>query len=196
VFPTTVWDDIEAAGDNDPAALERLAQQYRAAIVAFIRSRGIEASLAEDLCHDVFARLIAGNVLAKADAARGRFRSLLCTVTIRVIQDWSRKRSDIPSAELDPAALEPDFDRVWMLHLVERAFERLKEASPRSYDVLRGHLSGQEPDRNKLWIARGKLVSLIRREISATCRSRQEIEEEVRWLSPYLRPPEKKSKKD
>lgn len=188
MFPTTAWEDVEAAGERDPEALDRLAQLYRPAILAFIRRRGIDGNLAEDLCQEVFVRLIAGNVLAKADAARGRFRSLLCTVTVRVMQDWSRQRTDIPCGDVDDAALAPDFDRVWVLHLVERAFVRLKETSPRSYDVLTGHLAGQEPDRNKLWIARGKLVSLIRREIAVTCRSSREVDEEILCLSPYLRP--------
>jgi len=188
VFPTTVWEDVEAAAGSDPDALERIAQQYRPAILAFIRRRGIGDGAAEDLCQEVFVRLIAGKVLAKADSGRGRFRSLVCTVTVRVIQDWGRKRLDLPRADLDPEALAPDFDRVWVLHMVERALKRLQESSPRSYEVLSGHLAGQEPDRNKLWIARGKLIALIRREIAVTCRSAAEIEEEVLQLSPYLRP--------
>ncbi len=191
MFPTTVWEDIEAAGGSDPDALDRLAQQYRAAILAFIRRRGIEGSVAEDLCHEVFVRLIAGKVLAKADSGRGRFRSLLCTVTVRVIQDWSRRQAPVPVGDVDPAELAPDFDRVWVLHLVERAFKRLKETSPQAYDVLSSHLAGQEPDRNKLWIARNKLMALIRREIAVTCRSTQEVDEEVVRLTPYLRPAQK-----
>ncbi len=194
MFPTTVWDDIEAAAGRDPAALDRLAQQYRPAIVAFIRRRGIDGNQAEDLCHDVFARLMSGDVLAKADAGRGRFRSLLCTVTIRVIQDWGRRRTDVPSGDVDPGALESDFDRIWALHLLERGFQRLRESSPGSYEVLREHLEGLKPDRQKLWIARGKLVSFIRREIAGTCRSSQEVDEEVLSLSPYLRPAEKGKK--
>jgi len=195
VFPTTVWEDVEAAGGSDPDALERIAQQYRPAILAFIRRRGIGDGAAEDLCQEVFVRLIAGKVLAKADSARGRFRSLVCTVTVRVIQDWGRKRPDVPCADIDPEALAPDFDRVWVLHMVERALKRLQESSPRSYDVLSGHLAGQEPDRNKLWIARGKLIALIRREIAVTCRSATEIDEEVLQLSPYLRPASAGAKK-
>jgi DNA-directed RNA polymerase specialized sigma24 family protein len=191
VFPTTVWEDIEAAGGSDPEALERLAQQYRAAILAFIRRRGIEGSVAEDLCHEVFVRLISGKVLAKADAGRGRFRSLLCTVTVRVIQDWSRKQTPLPVGDVDPAELAPDFDQVWVLHLVERSLRRLKETSPQAYDVLSSHLAGQEPDRNKLWIARNKLMALVRREIAVTCRSSREVDEEIVRLTPYLRPAQK-----
>lgn len=194
MFPTTVWDDIEAAAGRDPAALDRLAQQYRPAIVAFIRRRGIDGGLAEDLCHDVFARVMSGDVLSKADAGRGRFRSLLCTITIRVIQDYNRRRADVPVGDVDAGALESDFDRIWALHLLDRGFQRLRENSPASYEVLCDHLAGGKPDRQKLWIARGKLVSFIRREIAGTCRSAQEVDEEVLSLSPYLRPEQKPKK--
>lgn len=189
VFHTTVWDVVEAAGADDPAAVSRIAEEYRAPILGFIRSRGVAAPHAEDLCHDVFVRLLAGGVLAKADAAKGRFRTLLCTVTIRVIQDWSRRHREVPCDDLDPVAPAQAFDRLWILHLIERAFKQLKTTSPRSYEVLRSHLHDQAPDRNKLWIARRKLASLLRREIAMTCRSPEQVDIELACLSPYLRPP-------
>lgn len=188
MFPTTIWDVVHAAGERDAAALDQIAEQYRAPVRAFIRSRGIDASLAEDLCQDVFVRLLAGDVLAKADAEKGRFRSLLCTVTMRVIQDWSRRRHDIPTDAVDMAVAAPSFDRIWVRHLLERALANLKSASPRSYDVLRSHLAEEKTNRNKLWIARRKLSALMRREIVVTCRSAREIEDEIARLSPYLRP--------
>lgn len=192
MFPTTIWDVVHAAGDRDPTALDQIATEYRAPVEAFIRSRGISAEQAEDLCQDVFVRVLAGNVLAKADEAKGRFRSLLCTVTIRVIQDWNRRRRDLPSHDTDIAAPTADFDRAWVVHLTERAFRVLKQTSPRSYETLRHHLSGQKQERNKLWIARRKLISLIRREIAVTCSSTKEFEQELASLSPYFR----SSKKD
>jgi RNA polymerase sigma factor (sigma-70 family) len=188
MFQTTVWEVVQAAGARDADALAKIADEYRAPILGFIRSRGIDREQAEDLCHDVFVRLLAGGVLAKADANRGRFRTLLCTVTVRVVQDWSRRRRETAADDLDPAAPEPTFDRLWVLHLVQRAFEQLKKTSPRYHEVLRNQLRGQSPDRNKLWIARRKLASLIRREIAITCRSPEEVEAEVASLSPYLRP--------
>ncbi len=191
MFQTTVWDVVQAAGARDPDALARIAEEYRAPILGFIRSRGIGGPQAEDLCHDVFVRLLAGEVIAKADAHKGRFRNLLCTVTIRAIQDWSRRQRNIPTGDLDAAAPAPGFDRLWVLHLVGRAFRQLKRTSPRSYEILRSHLREEPADRNKLWIARRKLSSLIRREIAITCRSPEEAEAELAWLSPYLRPPQK-----
>ena len=90
--------------------------------------------------------------------------------------------------DLDPEAPPPAFDRLWTLYLVERAFRRLHSTNPRSYEVLRDHLGGKSPNRNKLWIARSKLSALIRQEIARTCRSPEELEAEVASLSPYLRP--------
>jgi RNA polymerase sigma factor (sigma-70 family) len=193
VFQTTVWDVVRAAGAGDQGALAQIAEDYRTPILSFIRSRGMDAPQAEDLCHDVFVRVITGGVLAKADPERGRFRTLLCTVTIRVLQDWSRRHRELPMEDLDPAAPPPAFDRLWMLYLVERAFRQLQSTSPRSYEVLQEHLGGQTPHRNKLWIARRKLSALIRQEIARTCRTPDELEAEVASLSPYLRPekPEK-----
>lgn len=188
VFQTTVWEVVQAAGAGDQAALATIAEEYRTPILSFIRSRGIDAPQTEDLCHDVFVRLLAGGVLAKADPNRGRFRTLLCTVTVRVVQDWSRRHREVPCDDLDPAAPAPSFDRLWTLYLVERAFRQLQSTSPRSYEVLRAHLGGEAPHRNKLWIARRKLAALIRQQIAKTCRTPEELEAEVACLSPYLRP--------
>lgn len=188
MFPTTVWDVVHAAAARDPGALDEFAREYRAPVLAFIRRRGFTADQAEDLCQDVFVRLLAGGVLAKADRRRGTFRSLLCTVTVRVIQDWRRRQKDMPGEACDLAAPAPDFNRDWAVHLTERALRVLKETSPDACRVVQGHLAGEKQDRNKLWIARRKLVQLVRREIALTCRSREEIEQEVAVLSPYLRP--------
>jgi RNA polymerase sigma factor (sigma-70 family) len=188
VFQTTVWEVVRAAGAGDQAALAQIAEEYRSPIVQFIQTRGVPAPQAEDLCHEVFLRIMTGGVLAKADQDRGRFRSLLCTVTIRVVQDWGRRHRELPVGDLDPLAPAQAFDRLWMLYLVERAFRQLKTDSPRSYEVLRDHLAGKSPHRNKLWIARRKLSELIRQEIGRTCRTAEELEAEVAALSPYLRP--------
>lgn len=125
-------------------------------------------------------------MLRKADPQRGRFRSLLCTVTMNVLVDSYRRRPK-PAAELaDPAAPAPDFDRAWALHLVERAMERLQAENPTYYEDLRRHLDEQDVERNRLWIARKKLAAFVRHEIAMTCRSPEEIEEERALLAPYL----------
>jgi RNA polymerase sigma-70 factor (ECF subfamily) len=186
VFPTTVWDLVRDAGAFDPAALDRFADGYRTPVVEFLRGRGAPPQDCEDLCHEVFVRLLKGGVLAKADPQRGRFRSLLCTVTMHVLVDWHRRRPKPASELADPEAPAPDFDRVWALHLVERAMERLRADAPTYYEDLRKHLDEQEVDRNRLWIARKKLSAFVRHEIALPCRSPEEIDEERLLLDPYL----------
>ena len=47
-------------------------------------------------------------------------------------------------------------------------------------------LAGQPQDRNRLWIARGKLAALVRAEIAATCAGPGDYEQELAHLAPYL----------
>jgi DNA-directed RNA polymerase specialized sigma24 family protein len=192
VFPTTVWELVADAGARDPAALEDFARAYRGPVLEYLAASGAPPQEREDLCQEVFVRLLKGGVLAKADAAKGTFRSLLKTVTYRIFLDWRRRgrrewTGDVP----EQAAPEPDFDRLWAVHLTERALAALEEESPSYHEALSRHVAGEEVHRNKVWIARGKLAALIRREIALTCRGPEEIEEEWRSLAPFLGPREK-----
>ena len=198
MFPTTMWSTIRQAAASDGPALERLAEKYRPAIVAFLRRRGFCESDADDVCQDVFVRLLAGRVLANADPAKGRFRSLLLAVTTHQIQDRLRRRSDAPLVDPDsqPAdRRDADFDRQWVVHLANIALDLLEEQGSAYFAVLRDHLAGERQDRQRLWIARRKLIALIRHEIALTCATQAEFEEEVAYLSAYLRP-RKKSRKE
>ncbi len=190
MFPTTIWTTIRQAGDHDTVALQEVAERYRRPVLEYIRRRGFQGNDAEDVCQDVFLRVLQGGVLAKADRERGRFRSLMLAVTSHVILDRFRKRRDVPVEDIEPPSHEPidEFDRSWALHLTERAIERLREDGSPYYDVLEGHLAGQPQSRNKLWIARKKLAAEIRREVAFTCATREDFDEEMAHLAPYLRP--------
>lgn len=184
MFETTIWTTIRKAGRREAAALEEFASRYRPAVLAFIRRKGFADADAEDLCQDVFLRILSGDVLAKADAAKGRFRSLVLSVTVHVLQDRWRKKAEIPLAG-EAVPHDPEFDRAWVVHLAERAMERME--SPYG-EVLRAHVAGEPQDRNKVWIARRRLVALLREEIAFTCSTREEFEAEIAALSIYLRP--------
>jgi hypothetical protein len=192
MFPTTVWTTIRLAGEEDQSALQDFATRYRAPVLSFIHRQGYQGSDAEDLVQDVFVRVLQGGVLAKADRDRGRFRSLLLAVTKYVILDKRRKRkTETPLPDLEPAQRDPEFDESWALHLTERAMTQLRVSGSPYYDVLEAHLTGQTVDRNKLWIARKKLATLIRREVAHTCATMTDFEEELAYLARYLRPREK-----
>lgn len=190
MFPTTVWTDIARAGARDQEALESFAQRYRAPVLEFIRRRGLSDAEAEDACQDAFLRVLKGDVLSRADAGRGRFRALLLTVVRRTLLDRARRDARTPEQPLehDPASDErdPDFDRAWILHLAEQAMQALRAEGSSYHEVLRDHLAGRPQDRQKLWIARKKLIAKIRHEVALTCGSHEEFEEEVAYLSQYL----------
>ncbi len=195
MFPTTIWTTIHRAGGQDADAIARVAELYRAPVLEFIKRRGFRGGDADDVCQDVFLRVLQGGVLATADEERGRFRSLLLSVTTHVMQDRQRRRRETPVEDLEPPARdEPEFDEGWAMHLAGRALERLREQGSPYYDVLEAHLTGQPQDRNKLWIARTKLAALIRQEVAFTCASRADYEEEMAYLAPFLRPRRKGSR--
>ena len=186
---------IREAGDADPAALEGFARSYREPVLDAIRRGGVAGEDAEDLCQEVFLRVLQGGVLSKADRERGRFRSLLSTVTRRCVLDRLRRRrpeAPLPEDAGEPAdteaeaAAQAEFDRDWVWHLTTRALERLRESGSPYHAVLERHLAGQPQDRNRLWIARGKLAALVRAEIAATCAGPGDYEQELAHLAPYL----------
>jgi RNA polymerase sigma-70 factor (ECF subfamily) len=202
LFPETSWTTIRSAGKKDEPALERFAERYREPVLAFIRGRGLRDPEADDVCQDVFLRLMKSETLAGADPSRGRFRSLLLAVAVHSIQDQARKarREPLPIGAgpieagavepVDPATLpEKDeaFDRAWILHLSERALARLREESPSYHAALKDSLEGRGHDRQKVWIARKKLVALIRDEVMRTCSSHLDFEQEVAYLTRFLK---------
>jgi hypothetical protein len=193
VFPTTVWTVIRKAGANDPQALDGFAREYRLPVLRYIQRRGFSGSDAEDLCQEVFLRMLSGRVLARVDQNLGRFRSLVLAVTKHVLQHAFRKSSREPFREPELADVEdgcrdPEFDAAWILCLAERAMVRLADSGSPYYAVLRDHLSGAPQNRNKLWIARKKLIALIRDEVARTCSTPEQLEDELAYLSPFLRP--------
>jgi len=82
-FPSTHWTELAAlaralaAGDRQ--ALGPLIQRYEGPLRAYLlRERGFDADRADDLLQDFFvARFLTGDLLARADQHRGRFRTLV-----------------------------------------------------------------------------------------------------------------------
>ncbi len=180
------------AGASDPQALEGFARDYRPPVLRYIGRQGFPANDAEDLCQEVFLRILSSQVLARVDQARGRFRSLVLAVTRHVLQHAqdrsTREPRELGLLDVQGGDGDPEFDAAWILHLAERAMIRLEESESPYHGVLRGHLSGTPQDRNKLWIARKKLIGLIRAEVARTCSSPAQVEEELAHLTPFLRP--------
>lgn len=141
----TQWSLIGAAGDaaspRHEEALEALARRYWYPVYAFARRQGSSPEDACDLTQGFWAGLIERNALARADPARGRFRTFLLTCFKNYLRNEHQRRTtirrgggregipiDAPSAEnryrIEPATqISPDqlFDRQWALTTLDQA---------------------------------------------------------------------------
>ena len=139
-FPTTIWSAVRqgAAADQRREALERLARRYQAPAEGFLRvAFRVDAGEASDLFQSFFVRLLEDDFLARADPARGRFRSFLKTALRHFATDEFRKRRALRrggdgNVELEavgePAAPDRDrpeeeLDRAWRRAWIEAALE-------------------------------------------------------------------------
>jgi RNA polymerase sigma-70 factor (ECF subfamily) len=179
-FCTTRWSLIASAGvqsdeDASKAALADLCHLYWRPVFAFICRRGLPLSDAQDLTQDFFVVLLEGNLLRRANPARGRFRSLLLKSLQNFLIDAHEKRAakkrgggttfvswddwmaEAPSQlSLSSRALEcwsPErlFDVRWAATVVEHALAQLREhcasrGRRRVFDVLSGYLTAERSD--------------------------------------------------
>lgn len=171
-FATTHWSVVLAAQDPQSPrcaeALERLCRQYWPPIYAFIRRRGHEPTDAQDLTQGFFARLLEKNYLQAADAAKGKFRTLLLTAVTRFLinereRALAQKRGggavhlplEADHAEqsyrvelADPATPETIYERRYAETLLEAVLGRLRrefEAAGESerFEVLKPFLAAE-----------------------------------------------------
>jgi DNA-directed RNA polymerase specialized sigma24 family protein len=156
-FTTTNWSLLEALRDDDhpkrEQALALLSRRYWPAIYATFRRMGKSREEAADLTQGFYADVILGRRLfERADAERGRLRSLLITAVKRYAvtahRSQSRRRDgagvSLENLGREEAFLggevgvgpEEAFDRRWALSLLDEALSRC-EASLRSEGLTR-----------------------------------------------------------
>ena len=150
-FPSTHWSAVLAAGHpsspNAEAALAELCRLYWAPLYVFARRLGHAPEDAQDLTQGFFEHLLSVQLTAKADAAKGKFRSFLLGAFKRFIgseEAWARAQKrgggkivvsyDAQQAETRFASesmihvsSEILFDRHWAMTMFEEAL-RLLEA--------------------------------------------------------------------
>ncbi len=150
VFVTTHWSVVLSAGKRDSpeaaTALEQLCRVYWYPLYAYVRRRGYGPDDAQDSTQSFFARLLERDLIARASAERGRFRSFLLATLQNFLADEhdraaARKRgTGQPSVSLDALegearyALEPGheispdklFERRWATTVLEQAWTRLE----------------------------------------------------------------------
>jgi RNA polymerase sigma-70 factor (ECF subfamily) len=172
-FSTTHWSLVQAAGEGRSpqadAALEKLCRMYWYPLYAYVRRRGYGPADAEDLTQDFFAQLLRKNYPARADRAKGRFRTFLLHALAQFLVDRreranalkrgggqvqisiddeapeDRYRLEVPD-ELTPEKL---FERRWAQTVLDRALDRLRSEfvasdKERDYEVLRNFEPGEQ----------------------------------------------------
>jgi RNA polymerase sigma-70 factor (ECF subfamily) len=97
-FVTTHWSVVLTAGGGDAlrsqAALEKLCRAYWYPLYAYARRRGHSVEDAQDLTQEFFARVLERQWLARADQAKGRFRTFLLTAMERFLaNEWHKARA-------------------------------------------------------------------------------------------------------
>jgi len=150
-FAATHWSVVLAAknGESPDAiqAMEKLCRAYWPPLYAFIRRDGHDATEAQDLTQDFFARLLARDYLQHLHHQQGKFRSFLLAYLKNFLSEQRRKVGtqkrggrcvlvslDEPTGEdgylLEPVdELTPDqvFERRWAQAVLQKALDRLRE---------------------------------------------------------------------
>jgi RNA polymerase sigma factor (sigma-70 family) len=172
IFATTRWSVVLLAAEGGEGAaarqsLEALCRSYWYPIYAYIRRSGHGPDDAQDLTQGFFTFALEKHLLAKADPARGRFRSFLLGAVRNFLgNEWQKQRAakrgggvpllslDVSLAEqrfaIEPATLEdPEsiYERAWAVSIIELALERLAEeqvaaGKAAAFEKLRPALAG------------------------------------------------------
>jgi len=94
-FATTHWSVVFAARGNESPhgaqAMERLCRTYWPPLYAYIRRQGHDATEAQDLTQDFFARLLAKDYLHQLVHQEGKFRSFLLAYLKNFLSEQRRK---------------------------------------------------------------------------------------------------------
>jgi RNA polymerase sigma factor (sigma-70 family) len=146
-----------ASDQGARAALEDLCASYWYPLYAFARRRGSDPEAAQDAVQSFFAELLGRKAIAKANPARGRFRSFLLTsfkhsMANAARADRAQKRGgELARVPLDleqgerRLALEPShvstpervFERSWALSLLHEVLGGLRDGyKARGKDAL------------------------------------------------------------
>ena len=136
-FPPTDWSNVRmvhGAAEDRRQALEQFLLRYRPAFYRYLRSRGLSHERAEDITHDFIAdRILRADILARADAGRGRLRAFLVTALRNYAVsrlrrgDGDRAVSDELLRHWSAPDRRPDvFDRQWAATVFAQAVERTR----------------------------------------------------------------------
>jgi len=175
-FASTRWTVVRQAADSQTAsqhalsALTELCQIYWRPVYVFLRRQGVAQHDAQDLTQGFFADLIESRAYARADPAKGRFRSFLLGAVKHFAghqrdHDQAQKRgggalpvqlderaiaeADMYAASCRKWSADGIFEREWAAALLRQALNRLGQeymvaGKATLFESLKVHLTGGE----------------------------------------------------
>ena len=170
-FATTHWSVVLRATRKDDGAsseaLAALCETYWYPLYAYARRRGYGCEDAQDVTQAFFARLLAGDFLARATPERGRFRAYLLVAfkyfiahtqerAVAVKRGGSFRFASLEDAESryqrepsDPLTPEMLYERQWALTLIATTVAELGRDAERrgrrdEFEALQPLLSGDD----------------------------------------------------
>ena len=150
-FLTTHWSLVEGAGSSDQersqAVISLLLPRYWKPVYCYLRRKGYHNEEAKDLTQGFFHEVVLEHrLIEKADATKGRFRTLLLVALDRYLGDVRDHQSaqkrrpkgtlvslaaaeppDVP-ASITGSAAESTFHYAWVSALLEQVFEEVERA--------------------------------------------------------------------
>lgn len=144
-FPSTDWADLRhgavAAGAARQGAVERLARRYHRPLRAYLMAqRGLSAAVAEEVLQAFYCeKMLDAGFIARADPARGKFRSFLLASLNHFVVDSHRRRvagqrkdGDLIAADrLDALAQDAPvcaFELQWARYVLDEVLQRMERA--------------------------------------------------------------------
>ncbi len=148
-FLTTHWSLIEEAGssdeENNQALVSLLLNRYWKPVYCYLRRKGYNNEQAKDLTQGFFHEVVLGqHLIEKADAVKGRFRSLLLIALNRYLGDVRERETaqkrvpkghfvsidgvappEIPQS-IARSAPERTFHYAWVSALLEQVLEKVE----------------------------------------------------------------------
>jgi RNA polymerase sigma factor (sigma-70 family) len=206
-------------------AFGQLYSDYWGPLYGFLRRRGFSPEESEDITQSFFIRLLEKQALKNLEREGGRFRSfLLGSMRNFLANEWDyhhaqKRGGGVKPLALDaadeegrylalelPASATPEslFERQWVMTLLDRVVERLREQQPSAdrqafFEDLRPHLQSDRIGLSYAQIAekhgitegavkvavhrlRQRYGMILREEIARTVSTEVEVEEELRHL--------------
>ncbi len=206
-FQPTVWTQILRARDGSEttavAALGHLVDLYWKPVYFHIRRQGYNIEDAKDLTQQFFARIMEPNALKNVDPAKGKFRTfLLASVRHFLCDEYDKRNALKRTPTLDFEEAQPQyqegstFERDWATIVLDRAFAKLREQTPREARVLEAQRTGKTSYRElaeelgateaniKVMAHRAKkrLRAIILQDLRETVSTEKDAEEELNAL--------------